>query len=73
MVRACSVNGAGEECMQDIGGKVRNKEITEKTKYVGGWIIFREVGWGGVDLIGLAQDRGQWRSLVSTVIYILVS
>jgi hypothetical protein len=23
-----------------------------------------EVGWGGVDWIGLAQDRDRWRALV---------
>jgi hypothetical protein len=25
------------------------------------------IGWGGVDLIDLAQDRDQWRVLVNTV------
>jgi hypothetical protein len=24
---------------------------------------FEEVGWGDVDLIGLAQDRNRWRAL----------
>jgi hypothetical protein len=27
----------------------------------------REIGWAGVDWIGLAQDRNQWRALVNTV------
>jgi hypothetical protein len=27
----------------------------------------REIGWGGMDLIELAQDRDQWRALVNTV------
>jgi hypothetical protein len=26
-----------------------------------------EIGWGGVDWIGLAQDRDKWRSLVNAV------
>jgi hypothetical protein len=26
-----------------------------------------EIGWGGMDWINLAQDRGQWRALVNTV------
>jgi hypothetical protein len=26
-----------------------------------------DIGWGGVDLIHLAQDRDQWRALVNTV------
>jgi hypothetical protein len=24
-----------------------------------------EIGWGGVDSIGLAQDRGKWRALMN--------
>jgi hypothetical protein len=28
---------------------------------------FREIRWGGVDWIYLAQDRDQWRALVNTV------
>jgi hypothetical protein len=27
----------------------------------------REVGWGGIDWISLAQDRDRWRALVNTV------
>jgi hypothetical protein len=32
----------------------------------------REVGWEGVDLMNLAQDRDQWRSLVNTVMSLRV-
>jgi hypothetical protein len=32
----------------------------------------REVGWGGVDWIDLAQDRGRWRALVYTVMNLRV-
>jgi hypothetical protein len=28
---------------------------------------FLEIGWGGVDWIGLAQDRVKWRALVNAV------
>jgi hypothetical protein len=28
---------------------------------------FQEVGWRGMDLIDLAQDRDKWRSLVNAV------
>jgi hypothetical protein len=31
-------------------------------------IDLREIGWGNVDWIQLAQDRNQWRALVNTVI-----
>jgi hypothetical protein len=30
-------------------------------------IDLREIGWGGMDWIDLAQDRDQWRALVNTV------
>jgi hypothetical protein len=33
------------------------------------WILER---WGGVDRIGLAQDREEWRALVNAVMSILV-
>jgi hypothetical protein len=32
----------------------------------------REVGWGGMDWIYLAQDRGQWMALVNTVMNLRV-
>jgi hypothetical protein len=32
----------------------------------------REVGWGGMDWINLAQDRDKWRALVSAVMNLRV-
>jgi hypothetical protein len=32
----------------------------------------REIGWGGVDWIDLAEDRDQWRALVNTVMNLRV-
>jgi hypothetical protein len=32
----------------------------------------REIGWDGVDWIDMAQDRGQWRALVNTVLNLRV-
>jgi hypothetical protein len=32
----------------------------------------REVGWGEVDWIGLAQDRNRWRALVNSVLNLRV-
>jgi hypothetical protein len=31
-----------------------------------------EMEWGGVDWIGLAQDRGKWRDVVSAVMNLRV-
>jgi hypothetical protein len=33
----------------------------------------REVGWDGMDWIGLAQDTDQWRDVVNTVMNLRVS
>jgi hypothetical protein len=35
-------------------------------------IDLREIGWDGVDWIDLAQDRDQWRAVVSTVMNLRV-
>jgi hypothetical protein len=35
-------------------------------------MYLREIGWGGIDWIDLAQYRGQWRALVNTVMNLLV-
>jgi hypothetical protein len=32
-----------------------------------------EIGWGGVDWIGLAQYRDKWRALVNAVMNLRVS
>jgi hypothetical protein len=32
----------------------------------------REIGWGSVEWVQLAQDRGRWRALVSMVIKLRV-
>jgi hypothetical protein len=33
-------------------------------------MVLRRIGWGGMDWIDLAQDRHQWRALVSTAMNI---
>jgi hypothetical protein len=33
---------------------------------------FIEIGWGGLDWIGLSQDRNMWRDLVNAVMCLQV-
>jgi hypothetical protein len=33
----------------------------------------REIGWGAIDWIDLAQDRNQWKALVETVMNLRVA
>jgi hypothetical protein len=35
-------------------------------------IDVRQIGWDGVDWVDLAQDRGQWRAFVNTVMNLRV-
>jgi hypothetical protein len=30
-------------------------------------IVLREIGWSGMDWIGLARDRDQWKALANTI------
>jgi hypothetical protein len=32
----------------------------------------REIGWGGMDWIDLAEDRGQWKALMNAVMNLRV-
>jgi hypothetical protein len=51
-------------------GKPERRETTRKTRCR--WMDnirmdLREIGWGGVDWIGLAQDMDRWRALVNAI------
>jgi hypothetical protein len=75
MGRACNMNGGEEECIKDIGGKARGKEPLGKPRHrsVDNFKMdLREIGWGGMDWICLAQDRDQWWTPVNTVMNLQV-
>jgi hypothetical protein len=36
-------------------------------------MVLKEKGWGGMDWIGPAKDREQWRALVNTIMNLQVS
>jgi hypothetical protein len=58
-----------------VVGKPEGKRPLGKTRYkwmYGIKIDLGESGRGGVDWIGLAQDRDQWRALVNAVMNLLV-
>jgi hypothetical protein len=65
----------GEERVYVLGRKAGGKETTKKTEtwwaeYIKMDLV--ETGLGGVDWIGLAQDRSRWRALVNSVMNLRV-
>jgi hypothetical protein len=47
-------------------GRPRSRWVDNKK------IDLREIGWDGVDWMDMAQDRGQWRACVNTVLNLRV-
>jgi hypothetical protein len=73
--RACGTHGRGEKSVQGFGVKARRKETTGKTRRRwedGIRMDLREIGWGAVDWIRLAQDRDRWRAVVNAVMNLRV-
>jgi hypothetical protein len=76
MGRACSTNGEKRNAYRIFVGKPGGKRsLGRPTRR---WennirMDLTEMGWGGVDLIDLAQDRDQWRALVNTVMNLRLS
>jgi hypothetical protein len=75
MCRVCSTNGAKRNAYRIFVGKTEGKLSLGRPRCR--WvdnikIDLREIGWGDMDWIDLAQDRDQWRALVKTVMNLRV-
>jgi hypothetical protein len=75
MGRACSTNGAKRNAYRILVRKPERKRPLGRPRRR--WVDNikmdpREIGWDGMDWIHLAQDRDQWKALVSTVMNLRV-
>jgi hypothetical protein len=69
MGRACSTNGGKGNACRTLVGKPEGKRPLgrPRRRWVDNIMMgLRERGWDGMDWIDLAQDKDQWRALVST-------
>jgi hypothetical protein len=73
--RVCSTNGENNTCRILVGKPGRKRPLRRQRCR---WddnikMDLREIGWGVMDWIDLAEDRGQWRALINTVMNHLVA
>jgi hypothetical protein len=75
MGRECSTYGEKRNAYMISVGKPKRKKPLGRPRRR--WednikMDLREIGWGGMDWIDLAQDRDQWRALVNTIMNLRV-
>jgi hypothetical protein len=75
MDRACSTNGEKKNACRILVGKPEEKRSLRRPRRR--WVDnikmdLREIGWGGMDWIDVAQDRDQWTALVNTAMNLRV-
>jgi hypothetical protein len=59
-----------QECIKVFGGKAKGKAPSKWVDNIE--FDIGEIGWGGVDWVGLAQDRDKWTALVTVVMNLRV-
>jgi hypothetical protein len=75
MGRTCNKHGERRNSYRNLVGKPEDKRPLgrPRRKCENNIIMdFREIEWGGMDWIDVAQNRYQWRALVNTVINLRV-
>jgi len=71
---SCRVRGRNEKCIQKFGQETERKRLCgPRYRLEDNTIMYlRETGWEVMCCIHLAQVRGQWRSLVYTIMNLRV-
>jgi hypothetical protein len=72
---ACGTHGRGEKLYRVLVGKPEGKRPLGSPRRrweYGIKMDLREIGWGGVEWIHLAQDMEFWRALVNAVMNLRV-
>jgi hypothetical protein len=73
--RACSTSGAKRNSYRILVAEPEGKRplrIPRRRWMDNIKMDIREIGWGGMDWIDMAQGRNQWRALVNTVMNLRV-
>jgi hypothetical protein len=76
MGKACNTYGGEQRCIQGFRGEPEGRRPLGSPRRR--WednikMDFREVGWGGIDCIDLAQYRDRWRTVVNTVMNLQIT
>jgi hypothetical protein len=75
MARACSTHEWKRNTHRILVGKPEEKRLLGRSRRM--WecnnkIDLREIEWGGMEWINLAQDGGQWRAFLNTATNLMV-
>jgi hypothetical protein len=68
---ACITHESSEDAYSVLMANPEGKKSIGRLRYGQKYNIkmnLREIGWGGMDWINLAQDRNKWKGLANTAI-----